>query len=86
MTIKALSAAGNRHLGAPATARLHKQAAAALQEALHCEQNHLVDVPQRCTLLLTTMTSVFAGQAAHSPEPDSTTVMALRKWAGQLFA
>ncbi|MDP4803454.1 MAG: TetR/AcrR family transcriptional regulator [Candidatus Nanopelagicales bacterium] len=81
-------------LSSPATAqaagRLHQQAAAALQQALHCEQNHLVDVPQRCTLLLTTMTSVFAtsvfaGRAGHSPEPDSTTVVALRKWAGQLL-
>jgi AcrR family transcriptional regulator len=70
---------------APAAERLHQQAAVALQQALHCDQNHLADVPQRCTLLLTTMTSVFAGHAAHSPDPDSTTVVALRKWAGHLF-
>ena len=76
-------------LSSPTTAdaalTLHAQAAGALHAALQLDENVHRDSHQRCTVLLTAMTSVFAGHAAHSARPDQGMVDALRAWAEQLW-
>ncbi len=76
-------------LASPMTSRqalnLHHQAATSLSAALQLDETAPVDAQQRCTVLLTAMTSVLAGHAAHSSHPDNGILDALRTWAEHLF-